>query len=207
MSAELAMALPLSRPAQQVAWLDRPAAVAGALPRTKTDPQADGAGSADAAPASPVSMPGLAELMRVLRNPELLFGPPSELPAGRGHEPVDWDHAPAEIQRIVLSRGGRCADVLQSIELAAQVLRAKGVRICRGAVNLVFLEHEDLLWQVCAALAIDADFEETVDLKLQCHDLEGAIGLQTDGFFFSLESGWQIDDAAWPFPDTDADRG
>ncbi|MDH0866790.1 hypothetical protein [Mitsuaria sp. GD03876] len=139
-------------------------------------------------------MPGLTSLMRVLREPETLFGESSE----RKPEPCrrfqDWGDAPVRMQWCLAYWDARCADVLLHMKLGADVLRDHGVKICRGDVNVTFLEHEDLSPSVFIELSIDATSEEAARLTRVLDRRAIALEVPCDGFTFCFMDGEGGDD-------------
>lgn len=138
-------------------------------------------------------MRGLAPLLRVLREPETLFGASSDRkPEAR--RPVDWQAAPGQIRECFECCEASCTDVLFHLMLAADVLREHAVRICRGEVQVTFLQHEDMTSSVFIELSIDATSMQATTLS---HELDRrAIEMEMlyDGFSFCFMDGEAGDD-------------
>ncbi|WP_141100639.1 hypothetical protein [Roseateles aquatilis] len=141
------------------------------------------------------TMPGLDELVRVLRNPELVFGAMSTHPACYREDPVDWAVVPAEIQRILEVDGCTCDSVLRAFQVAAEVLRRHGVLTCHGPVDLAFLEHDDCTWSLRAHVTLDADHDLTFDLTAEFYRQLSELDVLPFVFHISFDSCWPFDES------------
>lgn len=138
-------------------------------------------------------MRGLAPLLRVLRDPETMFGASSDRrPEPR--RPVDWEATPHQIQDCFEYWEASCSDVLLHLMMAADLLRECAVKICRGEVQITILEHEDLSPSIFMELSIDASWMQamrlTHELDRRAFDME----LACDGFVFCFMDGEGGDD-------------
>ncbi len=141
-----------------------------------------------------VPMPGLRPLVHLLRYPETLFGAASERRADLGGQPMDWGTLPDDVGRCFQYWGTRCTDVLLHLQLAAEVLRRHGVKICRGEVRLTCLRHEDLSPGVFIELSIDATPMRAVALTRELDRRAIDLGVPYEGFVFCFMEGEGGDD-------------
>lgn len=139
-------------------------------------------------------MRGLAPLVRVLRDPESLFGASSERRPEACGKPVDWTVAPAEIRRYLTHWGMRCSDVLFHLKLAAEVLRENGISICRGDPLINFIWQEDTM-SIQIVLCIDASSKKSHDLTCELSSRAIDFELPYRGFTFSFMDGEGEDDS------------
>lgn len=149
------------------------------------------------------SMQGLMPLMHLLRYPETLFGTAAERGADPCGPSMDWGTLPDEVRRCFQYWGTRCTDVLLHLQLAAEVLRRHGVKICRGEVRLTCLRHEDMSPGVFIELSIDATPMEAVALTRELDRRAIDLGVPYEGFVFCFmegEGGDDEEDGACPCP-------
>ncbi|OWQ88806.1 hypothetical protein CDN99_15105 [Roseateles aquatilis] len=133
-------------------------------------------------------MPGLEDLVRVLRCPETLFGGPSDRLAKRCTHPIDWESAPETLRAILEPWGTRCMDVVFHLQLGAEVLRRHGVQICRGEAFVLFLAEEgppDVFIQICLDTSIDRASELTWELNDRANDFD----VPSEGFCIAFITG------------------
>lgn len=140
------------------------------------------------------AMPGLTQLIRMLRAPEELFGSPSERKAMDRGESVDWASAPHEIKTFLDYWATRCSDVLFHLHLGAEVLLKNGVRICAGEMAILFLHEEDTM-DIFIELSVDTDWKRASDLTRELDGIANQVGVPYHGFCFSFVQGAGDDDA------------
>ena len=169
-----------------------------ALDERLTEPETD-----SSVPGKPVDsmlvvadedwMRGLAPLLRVLREPETLFGASSDrTPEPR--RPVDWESAPRQIQDCFEYWEASCTDVLLHLMLAADLLRDHAVKICRGDMQITILQHEDLSPSLFIELSIDASSMQSMTLTHELDRRAFDMELACDGFVFCFMDGEGGDD-------------
>ncbi|WP_377155980.1 hypothetical protein ACFJIX_27910 [Roseateles sp. UC29_93] len=141
-------------------------------------------------------MDGLEALVRVLRYPELIFGPPSVRPAHVNAKPLDWDCVAKQLADCFEQWQGRCSDLHFQLHLGAAVLRKHGIKICSGGPWIVFMDEEGPL-HVFIQLSVDVAPGQVSRLNHELDDQVIDADAQDSGCFcFCFCSGKSaVDDA------------
>ena len=108
--------------------------------------------------------------------------------------PVDWEAAPQQIQDCFEYWEAACPDVLLHLMMAADLLRERAVKICRGEVQITILEHEDLSPGIFMELSIDASSMQAMTLTHELDRRAFDMELACDGFVFCFMDGEGGDD-------------
>ncbi|MDH0866798.1 hypothetical protein [Mitsuaria sp. GD03876] len=140
------------------------------------------------------------DLMAVLRQPEALFGEPSErlVDLEPDHMPVNWDELLDVAQEAAMDHGMTATTMMEILQVAADVLRESGLRICAGnpeRVDIYPAEMEE------AGFSYDLRLDATHQVARALTD--NFIGRLIDrdmcrrGFMFSFVGEWteeELDD-------------
>ncbi|MBO9686315.1 MAG: hypothetical protein J7598_06865 [Mitsuaria chitosanitabida] len=133
-------------------------------------------------------MPGLLALTRMLRYPEFVFGEASEREAREPDEVIDWDQVPHEIRRYLEYWDTGCGAAMLLIEVAANIVRRHGARICRGDPSIEFMWEDDTM-TVIVDLSIDAPCETISEMNRELCSMALFLDIPHRGFSFYFTVG------------------
>ncbi|WP_431266076.1 hypothetical protein ACQ859_12665 [Roseateles chitinivorans] len=158
----------------------------------RKEPIDDGPAQAGVDFSSDDVMDGFEALVRALRHPELIFGPPSARPAYANAKPLDWDCVAEQLAECFQQWQGRCSDLHFQLHLGAAVLRKHGVKICRGGPWIVFMEEDGPL-HVFIQLSVDVAPGQVSSLNHELDDqVIDADAQDTGCFCFCFCSGKSV---------------
>lgn len=140
-------------------------------------------------PLAPRPQVGYDDLMAVLREPSALFGEPADTstPSCVGARTVEWHQLPQVLQELDVQYNLSCSELMEGLQVAAELLRRNGIRLARGnpaAAHVFVPEMEEVGFRY--VLRIDASQEVAHSLNDAVRSRWIDLDLCRDGVLFSF---------------------
>ena len=140
-------------------------------------------------PLAPRPQVGDDDLMAVLQEPSALFGEPggASVSSREAARTVEWDLLPQVLQDVDAQYNLSCSELMEGLQVAADLLRRNGLRLARGnpaAMHVFVPEMEEVGFRYVLRIDAPQEVADTLNDAVRSRWID--LDLCRDGFLFAF---------------------